>query len=150
MPAKAILEDQVIVVKRGRSNGLGFEPAFNSYFDFYLDTKYFGQSLLQLQDVTFHLFLRKNLNDQNPSWKMPTLRRMRQKFGISNDRIYAMFMRLEKAHLLTKESGTRTGVINTRNNYILSQLLRAKALELVPGAASPSHAKARPKGTCIG
>ena len=45
MRAKDILEDQIIHVKRGRLNGLGFEPAFNSYFDFYLSAKYFGEPL---------------------------------------------------------------------------------------------------------
>ncbi|GEM_PF-3653333 len=59
MHAEQILEDQILYVKRGRFNGLGFEPAFNSYFDFYLDCKYFGEPLLELQDVTFHLYLRK-------------------------------------------------------------------------------------------
>jgi len=120
MTAKDILSDQVIQVKRGRSVGFGFEPAFNSYFDFYLESKYFGESLLELQDVTFHLYLRKNLNDRNKSWRMPTIRQMRKKFGISNDKVYSMLDRLEKAHLLNKESGTRVGTVNTRNDYILS------------------------------
>ena len=31
-----------------------------------------------------------------------------------------MLERLEKAHLLTKESGTRIGIVNERNDYILS------------------------------
>jgi len=74
MRANDILDDQIIHVKRGRQNGLGFEPLWNSYFDFYLDSRYFEEPLLELQDVTFHLFLRKNLNDKNKSWKMPTIR----------------------------------------------------------------------------
>ena len=120
MRAEQILDDQVIHVKRGRLNGLGFEPAFNSYFDFYLDGKYFGEALLELQDVTFHLYLRKNINDTNRNWKMPTLRQMKQKFGISYDKIYAMFDRLERAHLLNKQSGVRVGTANVRNAYIVS------------------------------
>jgi hypothetical protein len=120
MRASQILDEQIIHVKRGRQNGFGFEPLWNSYFDFYLDIRYFGEPLLELQDVTFHLYLRKNLNDKNPAWKMPTLRQIKGKFGISSDKIYAMFARLEKAHLLSKESGIRTGTVNARNEYILS------------------------------
>lgn len=107
-------------MKRGRSNGLGFEPCFNSYFDFYLNSQYFGEPLLQLEDVTLHLFLRKNLNDRNKAWKMPTIRQMMKRFGISQVKLYAMLTRLERAHLLTKESGTRVGTVNARNDYILS------------------------------
>src|SRR4051794_8798534 len=94
MRANDILSDQVIHVKRGRSNGLGFEPAFNGYFDFYLNAKYFGEPLLELEDVTFHLFLRKNLNDRNKSWKMPTIRQMKKRFCISQAKVYAMLDRL--------------------------------------------------------
>lgn len=122
MKASDILEDQVIHVKRGRSVGLGFEPAFNSYFDFYLNTRYFGQSLLQLEDVTFHLFLRKNLNDHNSRWKMPTIRQMKQRFGVGQTKIDAMLTRLAQAHLLKKQSGLERRVDGktARNNYILS------------------------------
>ncbi len=120
MNAKDILSDQVIVVKRGRSNSFGWEPCWNSYFDFYLDKRYFGKPLLELGDVTFHLYLRKNLNDKNPNWKMPTIRQIRNKFGTSNDKIYVMLSRLEKAYLLTKESGVKAGTPNERNAYILS------------------------------
>ncbi len=76
MRADKILDDQIIHVKRGRLNGLGFEPAFNSYFDFYLSSKYFGEPLLELEDLGLHLYLRKNLNDTNKKWKMPTIRQM--------------------------------------------------------------------------
>ena len=120
MRASQILDEQVIHVKRGRSNSFGWEPCWNSYFDFYLDKKFFGKPLLELGDVTFHLYLRKNLNDKNPNWKMPTIRQIRNKFGTSNDKIYIMLDRLEKAHLLTKESGLRTGTPNERNDYVLS------------------------------
>lgn len=121
MDAKAILEDQVIHVKRGRMNGLGFEPAFNSYFDFYLDAKWFGEPLLELQDVTFHLYLRKNLNDRNPQWKMPTYRQMKKKFKAGYGKLEAIMRRLDTAHLLKKESGVRRELgLTTRNDYILS------------------------------
>lgn len=114
------MEDQIIHIKKGRLNGLGFEPAFNAYFDFYLDRKYFGVALLDLQDLAFHLYLRKNLNDANPNWKMPTVRQLKKKFGISCDRIYAILARLERARLLIKQSGVRQGSANVRNTYVLS------------------------------
>jgi hypothetical protein len=119
MRAKDILEEQLIV-RKGRLNGFGFEPAFNSYFDFYLDARYFGEPLLELQDVTFHLYLRKNLNTQNPRWKMPTVRQIMAKFRIGQSKVYGMLDRLEKAHLLNKESGVKPGTINKRNEYVLS------------------------------
>jgi hypothetical protein len=124
--ASSILEDQVIHVKRGRLNGLGFEPAFNSYFDFYASTKYLDPPLLQLEDIAFHLFLRKNLNDSNPKWKMPTIRQIRKKFRMGQHKIEAMLKRLEAAHLLRKESGVGKGEYgrNTRNDYILSDPLQ--------------------------
>jgi hypothetical protein len=119
MHAKDVLSDQVIHVKRGRSNSFGFEPLWNSYFDFYLDGRYFEEPLLELQDVTFHLYLRKNLNDKNPSWKMPSVRQIIKKFRVGQAKVYNMLERLEKAHLLTKESGVRAEG-NERNDYILS------------------------------
>jgi len=120
MDANSILTDQVIYLKRGRTNGLGYEPAFNAYFDFYLDTRYFPKPLLQLEDVTFHLYLRKNLNDTNPRWRIPSIRFIKKKFRIGSPKIDAMMARLSAAHLLKKESGLRTGVRNTNNIYVLS------------------------------
>lgn len=117
MRASQILSDQVIHVKKGRFNSFGFEPLWNSYFDFYLDSRYFKEPLLELQDVTFHLYLRKNLNDHNPRWKMPTIRQIMKKFRIGQAKVYAMLDRLEKAHLLTLESGVRVDVVNERNDY---------------------------------
>ena len=120
MRADKILDDQIIHVKRGRLNGLGFEPAFNSYFDFYASSKYIDPPLIQLEDIAFHLYLRKNLNDTNPRWKMPTIRQMKTRFRIGSHKLDAMMKRLDDAHLLKKESGYREGEINTRNNYLLS------------------------------
>jgi len=120
MHAEDILNDQVIHVKRGRLNGLGFEPAFNSYFDFYASSKYIDPPLLQLEDIAFHLFLRKNLNDTNPRWKMPTIRQMKTRFRTGSHKLDAMMKRLDEAHLLKKVSGYREGETNTRNNYLLS------------------------------
>lgn len=120
--ASQILEDQVIHVKRGRTNQFGFEPAWNAYFDFYLSSKYLEEPLLKLEDVTFHLFLRKNLNDGDPTWHMPSIRQMKRRLGVGQDRVWAMLERLEKARLLTKKSGKNKGknASNVANTYELS------------------------------
>jgi hypothetical protein len=122
MNASQILEDQVIHVKRGRLNAMGFEPCWNAYFDFYLSPKYIDPPLLQLEDVTFHLFLRKNLNDQNPQWRMPSIRQMMRRLDTGQRKIEAMMRRLDEAHLLEKVSGYRAGTDgeNIPNHYILS------------------------------
>ena len=120
MQPQQILSDQQITIKRGRTNGLGFEPAFNSFFDFYLDTRYFDPPLLRFQDVAFFLYLRKNLNDNDPNREMPSIRAMRKKFGVSQDLIEGMLGRLDRAKLVVKVSGLRTGIRNARNEYILS------------------------------
>jgi hypothetical protein len=125
MDAKAILQDQVIRLKRGRLNGLGFEPAYNAFFDFYLSSKYIDPPLLRLEDVTFFLFLRKNLNDQNPEWRMPSMRQMTRKFRIGQHRIEAIMERLDQAQLLKKQSGRGAGPDgeNVTNHYLLSDPL---------------------------
>lgn len=122
MNASQILDEQIIHVKRGRMNGLGFEPAFNSYFDFYLSPKYIDPPLIKLEDAMFHLFLRKNLNDRNPQWKMPSFRQMKKRLAISQDKIEVMIKRLHDAHLLQKQSGYRKGDEgeNLPNTYLLS------------------------------
>jgi hypothetical protein len=137
MSSSEILDGQTIVLKRGRMNGLGFEPAWNSYFDFYISPKYISPSLLKLEDMSFHLYLRKNLNDRDPSWKMPTIRQMKRKLGVSYDRLHAMMARLEKAHLLYKESGLRKGEggENIRNTYILSDPIQDLAEFLIVATA---------------
>lgn len=136
MNSNQILSDQVIHLKRGRMNRFGWEPAWNSYFDFYLNTKYFEKPLLELEDVTFHLYLRKNLNDTNPSWRMPSMRQMQRRFSIGQHRIESIINRLELAHLLKKESGYRAGPdgMNIRNDYILSDPIQT-AEEFVAVAA---------------
>lgn len=117
--ADKILDDQVILLKRGRTNAFGWEPAWNSYFDFYASSKYISPPLLKLEDISLHLFLRKNLNDQNPKWKMPTIRQLKKKFAVSQDKIDGMMKRLEDAHLLRKVSGAGQGFM-VGNHYILS------------------------------
>lgn len=123
MQPQQILSSQQITLKRGRTNGLGFEPAFNSFFDYYLDTRYFKPALLQLEDVTFFLYLRKNLNDADPERSMPSRRQIFQKFGIGHARYDAIMTRLRRARLVVKASGVRTGIANTTNEYILSDPL---------------------------
>jgi len=119
MKPEKILEEQRIYVKRGRMNGLGFEPAWNAYFDFYLNSKHVDPPLLELEDVTFHLYLRKNLNNSNPDWEMPSVRYMMRRFRIGYAKYAAMVKRLDRAKLLVKISGVRdTG--NVGNDYILS------------------------------
>lgn len=122
MRASQILNDQVIHVKKGRFNSFGFEPLWNSYFDFYLDSRYFGKPLLELADVTLHLYLRKNLNDKNPDWKMPTIRQMKKKFHVSQGKLEAMLRRLDAAQLLKKVSGQGKGEHgeHVANHYVLS------------------------------
>jgi hypothetical protein len=122
MHSSEILEDQVIYLKRGRTNSFGWEPCWNAYFDFYLSSKYIDPPLLELEDVTFHLYLRKNLNDSNPSWRMPSYRQIKRKFRIGQKKIDAMLTRLDDAKLLKKVSGFRAGdeAENISNHFILS------------------------------
>lgn len=133
-----ILESQVIRIKRGRMNKFGFEPAWNSYFDFYLSAKYLEKPILQLEDVAFHLFLRKNLNDGDPNWQMPSYKQIKTRFGIGQNKIEAMMGRLERAHLLEKVSGRRRGEkqSNVTNEYVLSDPIQDKEQFLAVAAAS--------------
>lgn len=141
LSAAEILESQVIEIKRGRMNQFGFEPAWNAYFDFYLGTKYFTKPLLRLEDVAFHLFLRKNLNDHDPKWHMPSIRQMKQRLGVSQDRLDSMIERLMGARLLEKESGLQQGPkrANVHNVYIISDPIQGLG-DLLVVAASGSLA----------
>jgi hypothetical protein len=132
-----ILEDQIIHVKRGRTNQYGFEPAWNAYFDFYISPKYIDPPLLQLDDVTFHLFLRKNLNDNNAAWKMPSIRQMMRRLSVSQVKLTNMMARLDQAKLLEKVSGYRKGDEgeNIPNHYILSDPVQTLDEFLILGAA---------------
>lgn len=118
MPAK----DRSLYVKQGRYIDFGFEPCANAFFDFYVNTKYIDPPLLDIQDIGFFLFLRKNVNPKNPSWKMPSTRQMQRRLGVGWGRIDAIMKRLEHADLLTKESGLGQGEKgeNISNTYILS------------------------------
>jgi hypothetical protein len=118
MPTK----DQSFYVKQGRYIDFGFEPCANAFFDFYVNPKYIDPPLLDIQDVGFFLFLRKNVNPKNPSWKMPSTRQMQRRLGVGWGRLDAIMKRLEKAHLLEKESGVGQGEKgeNVSNTYLLS------------------------------
>ena len=121
MNPKNTLDGQVIL-KKGRLNNFGYEPAWNSYFDFYISEKYVSPQLIRLEDAMFHLFLRKNLNTRNPEWKMPSIRQMMRRLCVGQKKIQSMMFNLERVHLLTKESGYRKGERgeNIQNTYILS------------------------------
>src|SRR5215203_2352299 len=101
----ATSRDQSLYVKQGRYIDFGFEPCANAFFDFYVNPKYIDPPRLDIQDVGFFLFLRKNVNPKNPSWKMPSIRQMKRRLGIRQDRLSAIMQRLEHTGLLAKESG---------------------------------------------
>jgi hypothetical protein len=118
-------KDQSFYVKQGRYIDFGFEPCANAFFDFYVNPKYIDPPLLDIQDVGFFLFLRKNVNPKSPSWKMPSTRQMQRRLGVGWGRLDAIMKRLEHAGLLQKESGIGQGDKgeNISNTYLLSDPL---------------------------
>jgi hypothetical protein len=122
MPAP---RDQAMYVKQGRYIDFGFEPCANAFFDFYVNPKYVDPPLLDIQDVGFFLFLRKNVNPKSPKWKMPSIRQMKVRLGVGQDRITAIMKRLEHTGLLVKDSGIGRGEKgeNISNDYLLSDPL---------------------------
>ena len=117
--------DQSLYVKQGRYIDFGFEPCANAFFDFYVNPKYIDPPLLDIQDVGFFLFLRKNVNPGNPTWKMTSTRQMQRRLGIGWGRLDAIMKRLDFAGLLQKESGLGQGEKgeNVSNTYLLSDPL---------------------------
>jgi hypothetical protein len=115
-------KDQSFYVKQGRYIDFGFEPCANAFFDFYVTDRYIDPPLLQLEDVTFFLFLRKNVNPSNPSWKMPSTRQIQRRLDISWRKLDAMMQRLIRARLLERISGVGAGNkgANVSNSYLLS------------------------------
>src|SRR5688572_9750425 len=89
MRTKDTLDAQVIL-KKGRLNGYGYEPAWSSYFDYYISSKYVKPQLIRLEDAMFHLFLRKNLNTRNPQWRMPSIRQMMVRLCVGQKKIEGM------------------------------------------------------------
>jgi hypothetical protein len=122
MPTARTPRDQSLYVKQGRYIDFGFEPCANAFFDFYVTPKYIDPPLLELQDIGFFLFLRKNVNPKNPSWKMPSTRQIERRLGIGWGKLNAMMTRLARAHLLEKISGVGAGDKgeNVPNGYLLS------------------------------
>ncbi len=119
------IKEQSLYVKQGRYIDFGFEPCANAFFDFYVNPKYIDPPILDIQDVGFFLFLRKNVNPKNPSWKMPSIRQMKRRLGVGQDRLTAIMKRLEHTGLLVKESGIGQGEKgeNVSNTYLLSDPL---------------------------
>lgn len=120
--ASRMPREQSLYVKQGRFIDFGFEPCANAFFDFYVTPKYIEPPILELEDIGFFLFLRKNVNPSNPSWKMPSIRQMMRRLGISQRKLDAMMQRLIQAGLLEKVSGYQAGKDgeNIPNHYLLS------------------------------
>ena len=99
----------------------GFESAWNEYYDCYATTTYLVRPLIKLEDIGYHLYLKKNINPHNPSWELPSFRQQKKTLGLSQDKIQAIEARLASAGLLVKESGKGKGQKgeNISNDYLL-------------------------------
>jgi hypothetical protein len=120
----------------------GFETAWNEYFDCYASTTYTTRPLIRLEDISYHLYLKKNLNPTNPRWEMPSFRQLKKVLGLSQDKLQGIEERLGVAGLLVKESGVGKGSKgeNVANEYVLyeplelAEFLLAVAEGRLPGA----------------
>jgi len=99
----------------------GFETAWNEYFDCYATTTYLETPLIRLEDIAYHLYLKKNINPTNPRWELPSFRQLKRILGLSQDKIQGIEARLAAAGLLLKESGVGKGRKgeNVANDYLL-------------------------------
>lgn len=99
----------------------GFETAWNEYFDCYATTTYLDTPLIRLEDIAYHLYLKKNINPTNPRWELPSFRQLKRILGLSQDKIQGIEGRLGAAGLLLKESGVGKGRKgeNVANDYLL-------------------------------
>lgn len=99
----------------------GFETAWNEYFDCYASTTYLDTPLIRLEDISYHLYLKKNINPTNPRWELPSFRQLKKILGLSQDKIQGIEARLGAAGLLLKESGKGKGAKgeNVANDYLL-------------------------------
>jgi hypothetical protein len=115
------LEDSLVPITKGKEGlrGFGFEPAFNEFYDLYASDKVLSKPILRLEDIAMYLYLRKCVNVERDDWQPPSIRHLRRKFKISSGKIYTILERLEKAHLLRKESGVREAGGNVPNRYSL-------------------------------
>ncbi|HEY8601129.1 MAG TPA: hypothetical protein VIL85_22040 [Thermomicrobiales bacterium] len=103
----------------------GFETAWNEYFDCYATTTYLEAPLIRLEDISYHLYLKKNINPTNPRWELPSFRQLKKILGLSQDKIQGIEARLGVAGLLLKESGKGKGARgeNVANDYLLYEPL---------------------------
>ncbi len=115
------IEDSLVPITKGREGlrGFGFEPAFNEFYDLYASDKVLSKPILRLEDIAMYLYLRKCVNVERDDWNPPSIRHLRGKFKISSGKIYTILERLEKAHLLRKQSGVREEGGNVPNRYAL-------------------------------
>lgn len=99
----------------------GFETAWNEYFDCYATTTYLETPLIRLEDIGYHLYLKKNINPTNPRWELPSFRQLKKILGLSQDKIQGIEGRLGEAGLLLKASGKGKGTKgeNVANDYLL-------------------------------
>ena len=103
----------------------GFESAWNEYYDCYASTTYLVKPLIKLEDIGYHLYLKKNINPTNPSWELPSFRQQKKILGLSQDKLQGIEERLQLARLLVKESGRGKGEKgeNVANDYLLYEPL---------------------------
>jgi hypothetical protein len=115
------IEDSLVPITKGKEGlrGFGFEPAFNEFYDLYASDKVLGNPILRLEDIALYLYLRKCVNVDRDDWNPPSIRHLRRKFKISSGKLYTILERLEKAHLLRKQSGVREEGANVPNRYAL-------------------------------
>jgi hypothetical protein len=115
------IEDNLVPITKGKDGlrGFGFEPAFNEFYDLYASDKVLSKPILRLEDIALYLYLRKCVNVDRDDWNPPSIRHLRRKFKISSGKIYTILERLEKAHLLRKQSGVREEGGNVPNRYAL-------------------------------
>lgn len=125
----------------------GFETAWNEYFDCYATTTYLETPLIRLEDIAYHLYLKKNINPTNPRWELPSFRQLKRILGLSQDKIQGIEARLGAAGLLLKESGVGKGRKgeNVANDYLLYEP-RALADFLVDVAGGLLAASLNEKG----
>lgn len=123
------IEESLVPITKGKEGlrGFGFEPAFNEFYDLYASDKVLGNPILRLEDIALYLYLRKCIKVDRDDWKPPSIRHLRRKFKISSGKICAILERLEKAHLLRKESGVREARANVPNQYNRLTLYRRKS-----------------------
>jgi hypothetical protein len=103
----------------------GFESAWNEYFDCYASTTYVEEPLIRLEDVSYHLYLKKHINPTNPRWELPSFRQLKKILGLSQDKLQGIEARLAVARLLVKDSGKGKGARgeNVANDYLLYEPL---------------------------